>query len=279
MEAPAYLYTKFVYPSREITMTGSIYMTLALALERCISTNRNIAYQLFSSSNSSYVTWYFKYVFPVTLFSTLFYIPRFFHFIVCDYEHHMASNTSDNTCIPIDHENGAKVFVKIAEFGTNDHYETYYVKYGTMIITEIIPFLCLLSCGVVMFKKLKELRRGSSQSENHGEYGLAMIMIVIVITFIICHIPRIGNYVHYIYITSYCDSWTISNLMVICHELAFLLLTINSSVKVVIYCCFDKKFKSAIFCIGECKRKSENNLNESNMDTQMVELFSRVEEN
>ena len=262
-EALTYFFAKFLYPVRSIAMTGSIYMTLVLALERYVSTNHPIAYQRYSSGSMSYIKCYLICVLPVILFSILFNISVFFEMSVYYYEQEDSTATSN-------------VMITPTTLRLHPSYVTYYINYGRLFITGIVPFLGLFFCNIMVYIQMKKLMRFSDQSESKKEYELARVLVVIVLVFIICHIPRLGlnlgesinqgNNCHYQ------SLWIIS-----CLVINKLFLAINSSANVLIYGCLNEKFRSAMFCRRNNARNRDSNLEETNMATQMVELPSHVQ--
>ena len=262
-----YFFAKFVFPVRSIAMTGSIYMTLVLAFERYLSTTHPITYQRFSSGSIyiGYLKWYLLCVLPVTLFSILFNVPSFFEFSVSYYEDFNSSSTA------------TEHYLTPTELRLNPAYVTYYTHYGKLFITGIVPFMGLGFCNIMVFLQMTKLMRFSDQTGSQKEYELARVLMVIVLVFIICHIPKLGlNLEESINSRNVCQP---SLWMMSCWAINELFLAINSSVNVIIYGCLNKKFRSAMFCKANNLTSKEYNLEETNVATQMVEVPSHVEVN
>ena len=239
-----------------ISMTGSIYMTIVIALERYVCTNYPVAHQRYWVGSNSYLIYYLKFVLPVTVFVVCFNIPQFFEMeIVWD----------DDTDFS---------FLKATDLRVHPHYVTYYVNYGRLFITGIIPLLCLLYCNTMIFKRIKEVTRYSGQPRQQMEHKLAKVLIVIVLVFIICHIPRLGLNFHEAMAG---DNICLSVWILVSLSINKLFLTINSSVNVFIYCCLDRKFRAIIFCQTNNSRNREHNYEEPTIGTQMLEINSHVE--
>ena len=249
----SYLFEKFLYPVYKITITGSIYMTIVLALERYTSTNQPIAYQRFGSGSKSYVLWYLFYVLPVTVFSILYNLPLFFEFDV--------------------DRNGELI---ASELLMHPYYATYYHGYGRLFITGVFPFVALLFFNIMVFKKMKQFVRASDQSNSQKEYQLARVLIVMVLVFLICHIPRICL------IVSSMQQPGVSTskyylLLISGIRINNLFLAINSSVNVLIYGCLNEKFRSVMFCRKHNAINTEYNLEVTDMATQLIELPPHVQ--
>ena len=126
----------------------------------------------------------------------------------------------------------------------------------------------------MVFRKMKDVLRFSYQQKSQEEYQLARVLVVIVVVFIICHIPRLGlNFDESLNPGRRCYS---SFYFIAALLMSKIFLAINSSVNVLIYGCLNKTFRSAIFCRIDSKSDRECNLEASNMATQMIELHSYV---
>ena len=213
---------------------------------------------------------------PVTLFAILFNVPTFFELSVSYYEHEdlYFNNTLNSTSQNKTPQQQNIPMLIPTDLRLHPSYVTYYINYGRLFITGIVPFLGLFFCNIMVFIKMKQLTRFSEQSNSKKEYELARVLVVIVLIFIICHIPRLGlNLDESINSGNVCHPQS-SFWMVSCLLINKLFLAINSSANVLIYGCLNKKFRSAMFCR---KNNTRYNLEETNMATQMVELPSHAQ--
>ena len=124
---------------------------------------------------------------------------------------------------------------------------------------------------------MKQLMKFSEQLTNQKEYQFARVLVVIVLVFLACHIPRLcllawdtkgigpSTYKGYLLLIS---GFQMNNLF----------LTIDSSVNVLIYGCLNDKFRSVMFCRRDKAINTENNVEIIDMATQMVELQLHVQE-
>jgi hypothetical protein len=263
----SYFATKLLYPVTCIALTGSIYMTIVLALDRYISTNHPIAYQRLGSGSKSYALCYLIYVLPVTVFSVLFNLPVFFELDVYEKEELYHSTTEwhlNSTIIP-------------TELRLHPYYMTYYRGYGRLFITGILPFVALLFFNIMVFKKMRQVMRFSEQSNVYKEYQLARVLIVIVLIFLISHIPRLClNVFEAMHLEV--NTSIRYYLLMSCVLMNTLFLTINSSVNVLIYGSLNEKFRSVMFCRKHNAMNTEYNLEVTDMATQMMELPPHVQE-
>ena len=163
------------------------------------------------------------------------------------------------------------------ELRSNPLYVTYYINYGKLFITGIVPFLGLFFCNIMVFRQMKQLTRFLDQSKSKKEYELARVLVVIVLVFIICHIPRLGlNLDESINSENYCH-YEPSLWMISCLVINKMFLAINSSTNVLIYGCLNKKFRSAMFCRRNNTTNRDYTLEETNMATQTVESPSHAQ--
>lgn len=161
----------------------------------------------------------------------------------------------------------------------------YYVNWARMFINVIIPLLCLLYCNAMVYKRIKVPLKESDQPSGLMERDLARVLIVIVVVFVLCNIMRLLlNFHEAINITHMlacrdAGHMHISLIFSVAVTFNELLLTINSSVNMIIYCCLNSKFRSVMFCQTNDSRMIENDVEDNNKASQMIELKKHVEVN
>ena len=69
-------FVQYLYPVRSILMCCSIYITIALGMERYDAINRPHIYLVHNTSPVRYRL--FRYILPIVIFSCVFYIPKWF---------------------------------------------------------------------------------------------------------------------------------------------------------------------------------------------------------
>ena len=78
------LYPHFLYPLSAIALSGSIYMTVAVAIERYIAVYHPLDYNRVVQDSTSHLRRLLCYLLPVIVFSVVFNIPKFFESKVMD---------------------------------------------------------------------------------------------------------------------------------------------------------------------------------------------------
>ena len=160
-------------------------------------------------------------------------------------------------------EEGLEPFIHITEMFYNHNYSLYYTNLATFFMLEVFPISLLIYYNIRIYKAMKlssknTLGHGAAHySRNKQENSLVKVMIGIVIVFIACHCLRVLVYI-YILLTlqnvqscNEAESTTFLGPLwfYICFSLACLLLAINSSVNMIIYCCANSKFRKHLFSI------------------------------
>ena len=280
-----YLFVVFFYPFRSVLMCCSIYTTIMLALERYNAlvnpTHHQVTIGLTRPSAGRhslkvYFNWHWnrllKYIGPIILFSTIFYIPKW---LELDVNYHKLCNGStsiQNHSLTNVSKCVSAYDISITDLRTDNHYNLWYINLFNIIITAVIPLVMLTYLNVNICIKLKayierqplpkiellNTTRGggnithSREIKNKREKDMiqqARILYSIVILFGMFHILRIVlNIEEFVTLERrkvvegrgcvWLQYWTI-----IAAPVSHLLLQINSSVNFVIYCCFNKSFR------------------------------------
>ena len=146
---------------------------------------------------------------------------------------------------------------------TNTQYITYYLNVAGLLVLGVIPFVLLAYYNYNIYKGLKvapnleqtssvrsrrQLRRRSLEQES----DFARVLIAIVITFILCHSMRIILNLYEMIaapMLSECASAGKNGLArwaAIAKPFSKLMLIVNSSVNMIIYCCLNAAFRRQI---------------------------------
>ena len=133
-----YLFTKFFYPIRSIAMCSSIYVTLALTLERYQAITSPIKYRN-RTANTSLGKRLLIYILPVIIFSFLYYFPKFFDLYVeevsdCGAEVADAKNQSSKN-----DECDTKHEIHPNALRMDHQYIFWYLNVSNLIVTCVIP--------------------------------------------------------------------------------------------------------------------------------------------
>ena len=116
------LFPVFIYPFTEIAFCSSIYMTVAIAVERYLGVCR--PFQRLSGSNSAK-----KFITLVGILAISLNIPKFF-----ESETTYRTNKENNTTV---------TSIGVTSLRTHPDYITYYWMWTRLFITGVIPFILL----------------------------------------------------------------------------------------------------------------------------------------
>ena len=199
------------YPAREICFVGSIYMTVAISMERYLG----ICHPHLQFSRRALV-----YVLPVVFISFAFTFPKFLenkYFFV-------------NGTLVLEHQ----------DFRKTKHYKNTYRLWASVIFKTIIPLVSLLFLNgsiIAVIKKTTHPQRTQSRPEGNS----TKILFCIVFMFLILHVPRVAKKYGMFYdrmdMTYY--RWAI--------PISGLALIINSSVNFIIYAMVGRNFREEFF--------------------------------
>ena len=122
-------------------------------------------------------------------------------------------------------------------------YKTAYITWMYLVFMYFIPFSTLAIFNLMTWKEMRRAiaRRAQLTTQEQKEHNLATMLLVVVLVFFVCNLlPLVVNILELTgtYIKPLAN---VSNSLV----------TINSSVNILIYCIFGKKFRTVflkIFC-------------------------------
>lgn len=187
-------------PIAQIGMTGSIYLTVAITIERYFTVCH--PYFMFSKSWPSII-----YILPIVLFSIIYNLPKFLELEVTKIIPRTGNSTTNETLIEDIYNESLEVVAKTKIEPTalrlNPVYIKIYLIYMNFIIHGIIPFITLILMNINIYRKVRQLQQIQQETSNRGtaqqrEIRLTQISIAIVAVFILCHavkwIPNIWEW-------------------------------------------------------------------------------------
>nr|XP_040563744.1 G-protein coupled receptor daf-37-like [Lepeophtheirus salmonis] len=248
------------YPGRMIMMTTSVFMTIAIAMERYVAVHYPLDYNQAMNDERASLIRLLKYVVPVALFSVIFNIPKFLELHI---------TYSSNSSAPQ---------LEATPLRLDANYAIYYNNWTRLLILGIVPFVALVFFNTKIYNDIqvrrrhrcpKFVKRNSDTIENppkgictssppnanrrKHEDNLATVFLGIVGVFLICHIPRIVLSLHetvVIHDILQCDQMNAGNYMpywvYILTYISHLLLVVNSSVNSIIYCGLSSRFRKQL---------------------------------
>ena len=167
-----YAFGYFLYPFHAFLLTSSIYINLALALERYRAVWRPVEYHNKYKGINPWKRMMQSYVVPVVVFSLVFSIPKCFEIKMEKQPGLTAYDLKSNASI----SNNASRYESIpTKFRMNDIYVLVYSNIARITVQDIIPFLSLIFLNYRIYwvlKRRKELKNrpgnGSSMDTGNG---------------------------------------------------------------------------------------------------------------
>ena len=160
------LFPFFIHPFSYIGMSGSIFMTFAISIERFLG----ICYPLKFPPHTR-KAWF--YILPVSFISIVTNIPRFFDAVLVwkDGVPHYAAT----------------------QFRTSESYIKMYQTYFSIPFSAIMPLFSMFVLNVRIICDLKNVKvqRFGSKKKMKNEVNLFFVLLSIVVAFLILHSPRI----------------------------------------------------------------------------------------
>ena len=141
-------------------------------------------------------------------------------------------------------------------------YEMLYKNVATLLVVGIIPLFLLAYWNYNIYRYMKPTPQILSQcvvgqrNSHHQEQELARVLIGIVVTFICCHAVRIfvnfydALFWHDYFICSHDQYFKLPLWRMIANPINDLMLVINSSANIIIYCCLSSNFRKDLL---KCK--------------------------
>merc|ERR1719232_693026 len=268
------MFPYFIFPFMNIAVTGSIFMTVAIAFERYWAVHYPIDYSQAINSPEACKKRLFKYVVPVLSFSSAVNLPKFFESYVEAVKHEIVPDGyklwPDDTVrvngtlienltradLPYEYE----YYIEVTDFRKNTYYTIYYTNWTRLLIMGIIPTVLLIYFNYKIYKDVKHRNRrqlsmsrtsatATQQARRKQEDNLAVVFMGIVLIFLVCNFPR--------NMLSLFESLWIRRSMacqktgmrgfpvwaIILGNFSHLLLVVNSSTNMILYIFLNKQFR------------------------------------
>ena len=148
-QAHIVLFPYFLYPVSQVAITGSIFMTVAIAWERYVAVHYPLDYNQAMNDVNAIRKRLLKYVGPCLILAFLFNILKFFEANV-RYERTNGSNLTE--------EIEYVVKLEVAALRTDPVYSAYN-NWSRLIVLGIIPFTFLVFFNTKIYKDINERRK------------------------------------------------------------------------------------------------------------------------
>ena len=167
--------------------------------------------------------------------------------------------------------------------GSSYYYDMYYKNIAMLIVLGIIPLVLLIYWNHRIYKCMKSslnvvTTKQGQEHRNNQEKEMAKVLIGIVFIFILCHTLRIfldiydaSTLKHGTFEKWLCMSLGKEGLppkwKLFLTEISNLMLAINSSVNMIVYCCLNSSFRKNMF-IWSIKRNEKEQKGTDNEENQ-----------
>jgi len=200
-------------PFTSIALTGSLYGTIALSVERYLHITNSV------HQDKGAV---FGYVLPVLAFSICFNFPKFFEFST---EFDFLEEREEY--LPV---------LKATHFRESGEY-SFYVLGANTVFMGILPFTCLIILNVVIALQL----RTKLELQRNNDASIAIIVSSLVTLQLLSHFPRMLLNIYELIMTFSSSSLSLSYSWLV--DLSHLLLVIAASSNVLIITAQDARFR------------------------------------
>ena len=188
-----WIYKYLLYPLRRVSMGASIFMTIALAHERLASVNRPILQRNSFLSSTRRQHRRLAYVIPVTIAAISINISAFWEIDIvpvgCN-PNHFPGNISSCTSVKLP-----------SLLRKDEYYSYYYVGLLRLLVFGIYPFTSLFYLNYKISQSIRINRfRGNGVNANQAgmlrrrtvvEKRTTKVLVAIIMSFLICHLPRV----------------------------------------------------------------------------------------
>ncbi|XP_040583841.1 FMRFamide receptor [Lepeophtheirus salmonis] len=229
-----YLFPYFLHPFTQVAMCGTIFMTVAISIERYLG----LCHPMLPPSARK--TWF--YLVPVVTMSLIISGPKFL-------EVELTTVKGDN---------GSSPAYGPSELRISEDYIRYYVMWTRLLCTAILPVILLLFLNtriiVDLFASTK-VKRFGSMNRQRKEINLCLVLLCIVLLFFLCHTTRIIlDIIEFSHLEkviqcpkSHRRMWSPPYWAQVLYHVSHFTMMINSSFNFVVYCLVGHTFRRE-FC-------------------------------
>lgn len=222
-----YLFPYFLHPFTQVAMTGTIFMTLAISIERYLG----LCHPLLPPQARK--SWF--YILPVIVGSLALNIPKFME-------------------VNLSFLNGTLPAYGPSDLRLNEEYIRYYIMWTRLFSTALVPVILLLFLNTRIIIDLfsKKVERFGSAKRQSKEINLCLILLCIVLVFFLCHSARIIlDIIEFSHVEQVINCpriaahqlWAPPYWAQVLYYVSHMMMMLNSSVNFVIYCLVGHTFR------------------------------------
>ena len=228
---------KYVWPIALMAMTGTIYMTVLVTLNRYISVCRP-----YEASDLCSVQQSTKHVAAVIIFSILYNVPRFFEYQV----------------VKVPAPRGWTS--QLSALGANRIYQ---ILYGNVMYSVVMFLVPLVTLIILNYKLIQALGRARSKrahllrkdvNSSKSEDDITLMLIVVVLVFVVCQAPALVTQLLLSLLSS--DNMSCPAAFFFYERISDLMVVANSALNFIIYCFCSRRFRQILMWLI-CGQKAQ----------------------
>ena len=264
------IFANFLFPFKSVVMLCSIYIAIALSVERYNALVNPVSHRRLGSAIAAENAFVnnrkrlIKYLVPILFITICFYIPRFLE-VDAIYKSNCTEESNSTNCTSDYH-------LRITDLRRSDEYILWYINVMNLVVTCAIPLISILYLNCRVYYGLRQyLKRRPSfismattlkmsnrneqtptkqKRENSADkVQQTMTLFGIIIVFCICHSLRVVMNIEELVNVEYirqsilnnCTPWNFSFMVIV--PISETLLQINCSINFFVYCAINKRFK------------------------------------
>jgi len=252
-----------IYPFTSIGLSGTIFMTVAISIERFLG----VCYPLHLPPHTR-KSWF--YILPVIFLSICINIPKFLEARVTwhneephiqvlleEMEEHPYNHTLNSIINTVNYLPASYTpSIRPTALRQNTLYIKYYIVYFRLVFMHVLPLLIMIFLNVRIALDIRsaKVQRFGSARKMKKEFNFCLVLLCIVITFMCCHSPRtfvdIWEFSHTETIVACIEQGReyIPKRWVVClYHVSHLCGVLNSSINFLIYCFVGRNFRQEFF--------------------------------
>lgn len=230
--------TPFTVPIIHISLTGSVYSVVAVALERFMT----VCFPFTQCSMCHGL----GYIIPIILFSVSYNFVKFFEIETAVLEHEEwgvdenGTNISTIIFYPINNATSLRA---------DPDYQKYVVFVLNFVMMGLLPVILLSVLNFMIYRSISKATatHNNISSSHRRDTTMARLLIAIVIVFLCCHSTKfVVNFYEAFQFVKFGELPAPPTWIVIMVRVNHLLLAINSAINIVIYSFKDFKFRTVL---------------------------------